>query len=118
MSYTISPRLNAAGRLEHAMTSYHLLMTPRPDRAEALAAKLEEQNRQRQVLTEKTLSIAHPLALLQLQDSRLIFVASTDYPSGVVGLVANRLMEEFIAPPSSSNSARRPVAARCGAFPR
>lgn len=98
LSYAISPRLNAAGRLEHAMTSYRLLMTARSDRAEVLAAKLEEQNRQRQVLTEKTLSIAHPLALLQLQDSRLIFVASSDYPSGVVGLVANRLMEEFYRP--------------------
>lgn len=98
LSYIVSPRLNAAGRLEHAITSYHLLMTPRADRAEALAAKLEEQNRQRQMLTERTLSVARPIALLQLDNSRLIFVASPDYPAGVVGLVANRLMEEFYRP--------------------
>lgn len=98
LSYIVSPRLNAAGRLDHAMTSYQLLMTPRAERAEALAARLEEQNRQRQMLTERTLSIARPLALLQLHDSRLIFIAAPDYPAGVVGLVANRLMEEFYRP--------------------
>ncbi len=98
LSYIVAPRLNAAGRLEHAMTSYHLLMTAKPGRAEALAAKLEEQNRARQTLTEKTLSIARIHALLQLEHSRLIFVANPDYPAGVVGLVANRLMEEFYRP--------------------
>jgi len=98
LSYIVGPRLNAAGRLDHAMTSYHLLMTAKPARAEALAAKLEEQNRARQMLTEKTLALARVDALLQLQDSRLIFVANPEYPAGVVGLVANRLKEEFYRP--------------------
>ncbi len=98
LSYIIAPRLNAAGRLEHAMTSYSLLMTPQAERAEALAAKLEEQNRQRQSMTEEALAAARPFALGQLDDSRLIFVADGSYKSGVVGLVANRLMEEFYRP--------------------
>ncbi|MFN8498060.1 MAG: single-stranded-DNA-specific exonuclease RecJ [Anaerolineae bacterium] len=98
LSYVVAPRLNAAGRLEHAMTSYSLLMTPQSDRAEALAAKLEDQNRRRQTLTDEALAAARPIALAQLPDSRLIFVADHSYKSGVVGLVANRLMEEFYRP--------------------
>ncbi|MFN8471347.1 MAG: single-stranded-DNA-specific exonuclease RecJ [Anaerolineae bacterium] len=98
LSYLVAPRLNAAGRLEHAMTSYSLLMTPQPDRADALAAKLEDQNRRRQTLTDEALAAARPFALGQLADSRLIFVADGSYKSGVVGLVANRLMEEFYRP--------------------
>lgn len=98
LSYIVAPRLNAAGRLDHAMTSYNLLMTAKAARAEALAQKLEEQNRARQMLTEKTLTIARDHALRQLDVSRLIFVAASDYPAGVVGLVANRLMEEYYRP--------------------
>ncbi|MCW5851812.1 MAG: single-stranded-DNA-specific exonuclease RecJ [Anaerolineae bacterium] len=98
LSYIVGPRLNAAGRLEHAMISYNLLMTAKPAKAEALAAKLEEQNRQRQAMTEQTLTIAREHALKQIDHSRLLFVAAPDYPAGVVGLVANRLMEEYYRP--------------------
>ncbi|MFC2006308.1 DHH family phosphoesterase, partial [Chloroflexota bacterium] len=48
ISWTIAPRLNAAGRLEHAMSSYRLLMTDSPQEAQELATWLEQKNAERQ----------------------------------------------------------------------
>ena len=41
IGYTLGPRLNAAGRLEHALMAYHLLTTQYPGDADDLAQKLE-----------------------------------------------------------------------------
>jgi single-stranded-DNA-specific exonuclease len=97
ISWIIAPRLNAAGRLAHAMTSYKLLMTNSPPEAQGLAIWLEEKNAERQRLTTKTLTKAREQVLAQ-GISPLLIASDRDYPAGIAGLVASRLAEEFYRP--------------------
>ncbi len=97
ISWIIAPRLNAAGRLAHAMTSYKLLMTDSPQEARSLAIDLEEKNAERQRLTSKVLIKAREQILAQ-GISPLLVAAGSDYPVGIAGLVASRLAEEFYRP--------------------
>lgn len=97
ISWILAPRLNAAGRLAHAMTSYKLLMTNSPQEARDLVIQLEQKNAERQKLTSRTLAHAREQILAQGVSSLLI-AADNDYPIGIVGLVAGRLAEEFYRP--------------------
>lgn len=98
IGYTIGPRLNAAGRVDDARTAYRLLLTEDPREAASLAQKLEAQNRRRQAITNSVLEQAKERAR-RLDDSRkLILLSDPNWPSGVVGLVAGRLVEEFGRP--------------------
>lgn len=98
IGYILGPRLNAAGRLYTAMDSYHLLTARSCEEAAALAAKLEECNRERQRLTVDAIERAYPLAREQAEDAPLLFVADPEIPEGIAGLVATRLVEEFYRP--------------------
>ncbi len=98
ISYVLGPRLNAAGRLDTAMASYHLLTTRFPDEARALAQELEECNRERQQLTVEAVEKARELALCVEETPSLIFVADPDILGGIAGLVASKLSEEFYRP--------------------
>ena len=98
VSYVLAPRLNALGRLEHALDALRLLCTTDLHRAERLAAHLNQTNQLRQ---DKTLTMfldAKNKVLKQPASQPLIFVASKTYHEGVVGLVAGKLMEEFNRP--------------------
>ena len=97
ISWTIAPRLNAAGRLEHAMTSYKLLMTDSPEEAHGLAIWLEQKNAERQRLTAKALARAREQVSAQ-GISLLLIASDKDFPVGICGLVAGRLSEEFYRP--------------------
>jgi single-stranded-DNA-specific exonuclease len=97
ISWTIAPRLNAAGRLAHAMTSYKLLMTESPQEARDLASWLEEKNAERQRLTTKVLAIAREQIVGQ-GITPLLVAADKDYPLGIAGLIAGRLADEFYRP--------------------
>jgi single-stranded-DNA-specific exonuclease len=97
ISWTLAPRLNAAGRLEHAMDSYRLLDTDLPEEAIQLAAVLGEQNAERQRLTVKSLAKAREQVLVK-GDSMLLMTCDRDYQGGILGLVAGRLAGEFYRP--------------------
>jgi len=97
ISWIIAPRLNAAGRLAHAMTSYKLLMTNSPQEAQGLAIWLEQKNAERQRLTTRALTKAREQVLSQ-GISPLLIASDRDYPVGIAGLVASKLAEEFYRP--------------------
>jgi len=97
ISWALAPRLNAAGRLAHAMTSYKLLMTSSPPEAHLLTVWLEKNNTERQNLTAKVLARARE-QILAKGISPLLIASDRDYPAGIAGLVAGRLSEEFYRP--------------------
>jgi len=97
ISWVIAPRLNAAGRLEHAMTSYELLTTDSPEEAHTLTMWLEGKNAERQRLTDKVLAKAREQVLAQ-GISPLLIASDSDYPAGIAGLVASKLSGEFYRP--------------------
>lgn len=101
VGFMIAPRLNAAGRMEHALESLRLICTPKKVQAQVLASKLGSTNRERQVLTEETAKHARELLLSQIQGEelpRLIFLSHESYQEGVIGLAAGKLTEEFYRP--------------------
>jgi len=98
IGYSIAPRLNATGRLDTAVTSYRLLTTTSPEEAAELAASLNQWNHERQELTRQMLEQARADVLAKGPDRPLLWVMDSSYHSGVIGLVAGRLVEEFYRP--------------------
>jgi single-stranded-DNA-specific exonuclease len=98
IGFGIGPRLNAAGRLDSALAAYHLLMAGNDLEAIPLAAQLHLQNQERQRLTLETVEVARQAVLANDAQSPLYFVSHPDFNSGVVGLAASRIAEEFYRP--------------------
>lgn len=98
VGFMIGPRLNAAGRIDHANAAYELLETTDQEIANDLAASLNAANIERQTATERILRQA--LAQVEPQaESNLVLTAIGDnWPVGVVGLVASKITERFHRP--------------------
>jgi single-stranded-DNA-specific exonuclease len=116
ISWTIAPLLNAAGRLEHAMSSYKLLVTDSPDEAKGLARWLGQKNSERQKLTADVLSRAREQVLEQT-DAPVLIASDTYYPAGIIGLVAGRLAEEFYRPVFIIRQGERTSGGSCRGIP-
>lgn len=97
LGFVIAPRLNAAGRLEHANIALDLLMEPDIVSAQEQAAALEAINSRRQDLTKSILSEAKEKVLL-IQERKVLALVGEGWPKGVMGLVAGRLAEEYYKP--------------------
>lgn len=98
IGFSLGPRLNAAGRLESALSAYELLTTRDVFRAGQIAQYLDNQNRERQKLTRDMQSLAESLAIPDGQTPYLLFAAHATFNAGVVGLAAARLTEQYYRP--------------------
>jgi single-stranded-DNA-specific exonuclease len=98
IGFALGPRLNAAGRLDHALNAYDLLMTTAPPVADRIALELDSRNRERQTLTRDLFEKAREIVTEHTNGTALLFAADPSFNSGVVGLVASRLTEEFYRP--------------------
>lgn len=106
IGWQISPRLNSAGRLDHANTAYELLITKDEAEARSIAQKLNEKNSQRQKITEAITEACRKTINEKLSGDKILIVCSPNieneaaeaWPEGVVGLVAGRLCEEYSRP--------------------
>ncbi|HIC88818.1 MAG TPA: single-stranded-DNA-specific exonuclease RecJ, partial [Anaerolineae bacterium] len=101
IGFILGPRINAAGRLRSAMLSYRLLTSQDADEAKALAAQLGVLNQERQKRTSMALEEATRRILAAGEtDAYLHFVEGEGdiFHPGIVGLVANRLVEQFYRP--------------------
>jgi single-stranded-DNA-specific exonuclease len=97
LGFILAPRVNAAGRIKHADIAFKLLISENPQEAEALAQELDELNKHRQMLTDQITSEAKGQIEL-IADKKVLLAKGSDWPKGVVGLVAGRLAEEFNRP--------------------
>ncbi len=99
IGFILAPRLNAAGRLGHAIRGVELLMTEDEHEANAIARELEELNGKRQEIDRWTLDQARERVLqLDLDETFGIVLADESWHPGVIGIVASRLVEEFGRP--------------------
>ncbi|MBI3379613.1 single-stranded-DNA-specific exonuclease RecJ [Candidatus Gottesmanbacteria bacterium] len=100
VGHMLAPRINAAGRLTHALDSLRLLCTRDKYRAETIADGLSQTNRERQLILEET--ILHAREQINKHNDgtipKLIFLANESYNQGVIGLVAGKLVDEFYRP--------------------
>ncbi|TAK88868.1 single-stranded-DNA-specific exonuclease RecJ [Patescibacteria group bacterium] len=97
IGFVLGPRLNAAGRMEHANFSLELLLTKDPIVAQQLAFQLEELNHQRQLEQQRIFEEANALAADYASDPVLV-LADSSWPAGVVGIVASKLAESWGKP--------------------
>ncbi len=100
ISFRLAPRINAAGRMDHADLALELLTTADPERARALARRLEDLNRERQ-RTEQDIvdQIVETLERdPQLQARPAILMRGNDWHEGVLGIAAARLMRRYAKP--------------------
>lgn len=97
IAFFLGPRLNAAGRIDHARTAYQLLMTQYPGEAEDLAARLEATNRERQKLTDEMVTKAREM-IAATPNEWILLAASPEFPEGIIGLIASKLAEETYRP--------------------
>ncbi|MCE9619376.1 MAG: DHH family phosphoesterase [Planctomycetes bacterium] len=101
IGFQIAPRLNSAGRLEHATQALDLLLSDQPDACKKMAAKLDELNFQRKQDTEVVHLLARSKVLeggLNAADSCSIVLADRSWNPGILGPAASRLSEEFARP--------------------
>jgi single-stranded-DNA-specific exonuclease len=96
--WVLGPRLNAAGRMEHAKLSLELLLTEDATRAKELATHLEELNNRRRSETTDACELATTDLTPEQREAPLIIVGAREVSSGIVGLVASRLVEQFRRP--------------------
>ncbi|GAB6275274.1 MAG: hypothetical protein STSR0004_21390 [Peptococcaceae bacterium] len=124
VSFTLVPRLNAAGRMNDASLSVDLLTSENFTQAMVLAQELNKKNQERQALENKIYQEA--LAMLgasdrlqscltsdrfkagkvpalqacptELVQEKVIILDSPDWHLGVIGIVASRLAELFYQP--------------------
>jgi len=97
ISWVLGPRLNAAGRMNNASTSYQLLTTQSSEEACRLALELQGKNAERQKLTGEVLNRARE-RLAAKSDLPLLIDGDESYAIGVIGLVAGKLVDEFYKP--------------------
>ncbi|MDO8626041.1 MAG: single-stranded-DNA-specific exonuclease RecJ [Candidatus Magasanikbacteria bacterium] len=99
ISFQLAPRINAAGRMDHANVAFALLIAETEAEAKELAAQLQQNNLDRQKLTEKlTLAARYQVVATQQENNPLIFVLGEGWPTGILGLIAGRVREEFGRP--------------------
>lgn len=99
VGFKLGPRLNAAGRLEDAALGVELLLSHDPHQASGLATKLNGFNGQRQSIERQVLDQAIERVATELSDEqRTIVLADERWHSGVIGIVASRLVERFHRP--------------------
>lgn len=97
VGHIIAPRINAIGRLEHAIDALRLLCTKDPVKARRLARLLNETNIRRQDLTALAYDQAAKMAT-ENKDKKIHVLHSKDWHPGIIGLVAGRITESFYTP--------------------
>ena len=98
LSFSIIPRLNAAGRLGDAQVALDLLLTDDFDTACKLAAELEATNDKRRAIEAELSEVARAKALETYHGQRALVVAGEGWHEGVKGIVASRLVHLYGVP--------------------
>jgi single-stranded-DNA-specific exonuclease len=101
VAFRIAPRINAAGRMGRAGRAFDLLTTDEPRDARALASELDRDNKRRREVQDRVFEEASAQVREVYGDpvqAAGIVVYGEDWPHGVVGIVASRLVETFHRP--------------------
>ena len=93
--FGIAPRINAAGRIEHASKAVEILVEANPLRSKELAKNIDSNNKSRK---ELDLSITHEALKMVDKNKSSTVVFSKDWHKGVIGIVASRLIEQHYKP--------------------
>jgi len=108
IGFRLAPMLNAAGRMGHARLAVELLTSDSKARSMEIAEYLKQQNSRRQQCEQKIFKQACDMIVqqgLDHPDRRSIVLASQDWHTGVIGIVASRIAEKYYRPTIMINAA-------------
>lgn len=97
ISFTLSPRINAAGRMAHADRALELFLAP-VGKENALANRLCELNRLRQTEENRLVTLAEKQLAVWGNSYPAIVLWGDDFNSGIIGIVAARIAERYHKP--------------------
>ncbi len=112
IGFRLAPTLNAAGRIGHARLAVELLTSTSLAHATQVAEYLKSQNAQRQRFERKIYNHACQLIAEQNLDNperKTIVLADSSWHSGVIGIVASRIVDKFFRPAIMINSGSTPA---------
>ncbi len=99
ISFKISPKLNASGRMGDAGDSLKLYFETDPVRIKKCIEKIKAHNTKRQDICAKIYdSCEKALARVDMKNQRVICLASKAWDKGVLGIVCSRLVEKYHKP--------------------
>ncbi|MBI1956925.1 MAG: single-stranded-DNA-specific exonuclease RecJ [Candidatus Niyogibacteria bacterium] len=96
IGFVIAPRINVAGRMEHATLAGQLLQTASQSEAEWLAGRLEEKNSERKALVG--IMVDELKTRFMSGAPAVVIAGSEDWKPGVLSIAANRALESFGRP--------------------
>ena len=98
IGFIIAPRINAVGRLGHAIDALRLLCTTNNNKAYELAYQIGKTNIERQNLVQKALKTAKKQVEKMKKLNKIIILKSSDWHEGIIGLIASKIMQEYYRP--------------------
>lgn len=99
VSFSLAPRINAAGRMGCPALAVKLLLTDDDQQAERYARELCELNRERQLVEQEIFNqCAAALEQRPALREHAIILAGENWHQGVIGIVASRLVEQYHLP--------------------
>ena len=97
LMFHVAPRINAAGRINHANKALKLIMSTDQQESDQLSNELELLNSKRKLL-EKEMTEQAVNQAEQSENKSSIVVYSSNWNKGVIGIVASRLVDKFYKP--------------------
>lgn len=97
LGFTLAPRINAAGRTEHADYALDLLLSAEPRQARDLAGMLDRFNEERRRIESDITAEAFSLIDEEGNDP-VVIIEQEGWHHGVVGIVASRLLDRYHRP--------------------
>lgn len=98
VAFQIAPRINAAGRMDHASVAYNLMIEKNPVPARDMALEVESKNQERQKVTKEIVREIKIIAENSFKNKKLIFAANEHWPVGILGLIAGKISDVFNMP--------------------
>lgn len=99
IGFILGPRLNAAGRLQHAKSALELLLTQDKKEAQQIAGDLNSLNIERQEMCNRILEEARAeIEQTSKKEKAVLLLSNKTWPRGVVGIIASRISEEYSRP--------------------
>lgn len=95
LSFSIGPRINAAGRVADPLIAYDLLTARDDDKVRRLTAEVNRLNSIRQHQEEQILNEVRVRHSLMPSGRRTLVMADPSWPHGLVGIIASRIQQEM-----------------------
>lgn len=97
VSFGISPRINACGRMGHQEDALELFLTDDPIEARKLATKVEEYNQMRQAIEKRIYEECLEM-IPEDYDGSAIVLGKENWHHGVIGIVSSKITEKYYKP--------------------